>query len=86
MSGVGSLLYLFKHSRPKLSNMVRELSKFIDEANMSHHKALICVIKYVIDNKGYLYQTKQEKISMYHGNYTVIVTQTNQEIITLGKA
>ena len=29
-SGVGSLLYLLKHSRPELSNSVRELSKVMD--------------------------------------------------------
>ena len=32
-SGVGSLLYLVKHSRPDLNNSVRELSKSMDRAN-----------------------------------------------------
>ena len=52
-SGVGSLLYLVKHSRPELSTAVRELSKCMGEANMSHYKALLRAIKYVIDTKDY---------------------------------
>ena len=51
--GVGSLLYLVKHSRPELSNAVRELYKCMDKASMSHYKSLICEIKYVIDTKYY---------------------------------
>ena len=44
-SGVGLLLYTVKYSRPELSNVVREISKCIDEANMRHYKALLCSIK-----------------------------------------
>ena len=51
ISGVESLLYLLKHSRPKLSNRVHEISKCMDEANVSHYKALQRAIKYVIDTK-----------------------------------
>jgi hypothetical protein len=46
-SGVGSLLYLLKHSRPDLSNSVRELSKVMDGANQAHLKALYRTIKFV---------------------------------------
>ena len=46
-SGVGSLLYLLKHSRPDLSNSVRELTKVMDGANAAHLKALYRAIKYV---------------------------------------
>ena len=46
-SGVGSLLYLLKHSRPDLSNSVRELSKVMDAANKAHQKALFRAIKFV---------------------------------------
>jgi len=46
-SGVGSLLYLLKHSRPDLSNSVRELSKVMDRANKAHEKMLYRVIKFV---------------------------------------
>ena len=34
-SGVELLLYLVKHSRPELYNAVRELSKYVDKANMT---------------------------------------------------
>ena len=59
-SGVGSLLYLVKHSRPKWSNTVSELSKCMDKANMSHYKALLSSIKYAIDTKDYFYQVKPD--------------------------
>ena len=34
-SGVGTLLYLTKHSRPDITNPVRELSKSMDGASMA---------------------------------------------------
>ena len=46
------LLYLVKHSRPKLYNAVRELSKCMNKANMSHYKALLHSIRYVIDKNS----------------------------------
>jgi Reverse transcriptase (RNA-dependent DNA polymerase) len=46
-SGVGMLLYLVKHSRPEISNAVRELSKVCDGANMNHWKCLMRTIQYV---------------------------------------
>ena len=52
-SGVGSLLFLVKHSRPDLANAVRELSKVMDGANTSHMKALLRVIKFVEVTRGY---------------------------------
>ena len=48
-SGVGSLIYLLKHSRPDLSNSIRELTKVIDGANKVHQKMFYCVIKHVQD-------------------------------------
>jgi hypothetical protein len=50
-SGVGSLLYLVKHSRPDISNAVRELSKVMDGATEAHMKDMYRVIKYVFDTK-----------------------------------
>ena len=45
-SGVGTLLYLTKHSRPDISNPVRELSKTMDaptfERNVSAHQ--VCIV------------------------------------------
>ena len=35
-SGVGTLLYLTKHSRPDITNPVRELSRSMDGASMAH--------------------------------------------------
>ena len=35
-SGVGTLLHLTKHSRPDITNPVRELSKSMDGASMAH--------------------------------------------------
>lgn len=51
-SGVGSLLYLLKHSRPDLSNSVRELTKVMDGANAAHQKMLYRTIKYVQQTKN----------------------------------
>ena len=35
-SGVGTLLYLTKHSRPDITSPVRELSNSMDGASMAH--------------------------------------------------
>ena len=50
-SGVGMLLYLLKHSRPNLSNPIRELSKGMDLTGLVHMKELKRVVKYVIETK-----------------------------------
>ena len=50
-SGIGSLLYLVKHSQPKLSNAVHELYKCMGKSNMSHYKSLLRSIKYIIYKK-----------------------------------
>ena len=52
-SGVGSLLYLVKHSCTELSNAVRELYKFMNKSKMSHYKALLRAINYIIYTKYY---------------------------------
>jgi hypothetical protein len=46
------LLYLLKHSRPDLSNCVRELANVMDGAAPAHSKALFRTIKYVIDTQN----------------------------------
>jgi hypothetical protein len=51
-SGVGMLLYLVKHSRPYISNAVRELSKVADEATEAHWKQLMRATKYVITTEN----------------------------------
>jgi hypothetical protein len=45
------LLYLVKHSRPDLSNAVRELSKVMDGATKEHLRFLFRAIKYVLSTK-----------------------------------
>jgi Reverse transcriptase (RNA-dependent DNA polymerase) len=51
-SGVGILLYLTKHSRPEISNSVRELAKVMDGANAAHMKMLGRVLKYVVGSRN----------------------------------
>jgi hypothetical protein len=46
------LLYLLKHSRPDLSNSVRELSKVLDDTEETHYKAMKRCIKFVLDTKA----------------------------------
>ena len=52
-SGVGTLLYLTKHSRPDISNPVRELSKTMDAPAPVHLKEMYKVIRHVLSTKGY---------------------------------
>ena len=49
ISGVWSLLYLVKYSRPEIYITLCKYSKFMDKTNMSHCKALLRAIKYIID-------------------------------------
>ena len=50
-SGVGTLLYLTKHSRPDLCNAVRELSKTMDRPAPIHLKEMYRFIRYVLETK-----------------------------------
>ena len=50
-SGLGTLLYLTKHSRPHITNSVRELSKSIDGASMAHVTEMYRVINFVLETK-----------------------------------
>jgi hypothetical protein len=52
-SGVGMLLYLVKHSRPNISNAVRELTKVLDGATNAHWKSLIHTNKFGLDTRLY---------------------------------
>ena len=53
-SGVGtSLLYLVKHSRPAIANIVRELAKCMSGASPEALKELMRVIKFVLDTPNY---------------------------------
>ena len=48
-TGTGMLLYLIKHSRPDISNAVRELSKCLSAPTRAAYKEMLRVIKYVLD-------------------------------------
>jgi hypothetical protein len=48
-TGVGSLLYCTKHSRPEIANAVRELSKCLSAPTEAAFKEMLRVIKYVLD-------------------------------------
>ena len=50
-SGVGTLLYLTKHSRPDTTNPVRELSKSMDGASMAHVTEMYRVVNFVLEKK-----------------------------------
>ena len=50
-SGVGTLLYLTKHSRPDITNPVRELSKSMDDTSMAHGTEIYRVINFVLEMK-----------------------------------
>jgi hypothetical protein len=44
---------LIKFSRPDLENVVRELSKVMDGANLAAYKEMLRVVKFVLDTKDY---------------------------------
>jgi hypothetical protein len=61
------LLYLVKHSRPDISNSVREFSKVADGATEVHFKELLRTVKYVIDTEhlGLLLQPEMNEDGFY---------------------
>ena len=52
-SGVGTLLYLTKHSRPDICNPVRELSKTMDVPAPVHLKEMYKLILFVLSTNNY---------------------------------
>ena len=50
-SGVGTLLYVTKHSRPDITNPVRELSKSMDGASMAQVTEMYRVLNVVLETK-----------------------------------
>ena len=49
--GVGKLLHVMKWSRPEVSNAVRECSKFMQKAGKVHRKAMMRVMKFLVETK-----------------------------------
>ena len=52
-SRVGSLNYLVQHSRPDLSNCVRELAKFMKSVGLKEMKLLLQAVNYLKNTKDY---------------------------------
>ena len=52
-SGVGSLIYLVKHARPDIANIVRELAKCMSGASIAALTELLRVIKFVLSTANY---------------------------------
>ena len=52
-SGVGTLLYLTKHSRPDICNSVRELSTTVDAPAPVHLKEMNKLIRFVLSPKDF---------------------------------
>ena len=52
-SGVGTSLYITKHSRPNLCNAVKELSMTIDRPAPIHLKEMYRIIRYVLQMRDY---------------------------------
>jgi hypothetical protein len=46
-SGIGKLMYLAKHTRPDISNTVRDLARHMHAPNEGHWKAMEHCIRYV---------------------------------------
>ena len=67
-SGVGTLLYLTKHSRPDICNPVRELSKTMDSPAPVHLKEMYKVIRHVLSTKGYglKFELRKDMIKWAH--------------------
>lgn len=68
-SGVGSLLYLIKHTRPDISNAVRELSKAMDKADSDTYKSMLRVMRYVETTRSLVISIN--KITNKNGRYMV---------------
>ena len=71
-SGVGMLLYLIKHSRPDISNAVRELTKALDAPSPAAYKEMLRVIKYTIDTKDMALKMKPVEEES-DGSWTIVV-------------
>ena len=50
---MGSLLYLLKYSLPDLRNIVRELTKVMDQEDEKHYNIMILVLKYVEETRDF---------------------------------
>jgi hypothetical protein len=87
-SGVGMLLYLTKYACPDLCNVVRELSKCVDDATMGTYTEMVCAVKFVLDTKNFCLKI-HPKINCTKWNLKVFVIALGlgiqkQELALLG--
>ena len=77
-SGVGSLLYIVKHSRPYLNNSIRELSKSMDRENKEGYKKLLQALNFIkyTTNLGIIFENSKNLL----GTLSDILIRTFQEI------
>jgi hypothetical protein len=97
-SGVGMPLYLTKHSRPYISNSVRELSKVMDNGMEAHLKLLMRTIKFVLDTKNFglcikpnavvddMWDLQAYSDSDYSGDWDLRLSLTGYVIYLMGVA
>ena len=52
-TGVRMWLFLIKHTRPDITNCIRELLKVLDKVTVSAYKGMIRIIKFVLDTSDY---------------------------------
>ena len=51
-TGVGMLMYCIKHSRPDITNAVRELTKVLGKATPAAYKEMLRICKFIADTKN----------------------------------
>jgi hypothetical protein len=69
-SGVGMLLYLNKHSRLDLANVVCKLFKCMDDASAADYQKMIRVIRFVLDTR---HTCLKSKPNLYDKNWDLVV-------------
>ena len=64
-SGTGKLLHLMKWSQPEIANSVRELSRYMTGAGMSHMKAMYRVFNYCLNTstRGKVFKSRRSCMS-----------------------
>ena len=78
-------MYLVKHSRPEISNPVREISKGIKRENNVHLKSLHRLISFVVNTKERELLIKPLMDGKMDWKMEVLVTVIGIQIETLGR-
>ena len=83
--GVGSLMYLVKHSLPDISNPVREISKGLKRENNSHLKSIHSMISFVVNTKERGLLIKPLMDGEMYWKMEILVTVIGIQIDKLGR-